>query len=145
MTFKNLSAKSSLLITFGTLTVIVLVVSGVSLKALGDSNQRFYSFVKGINARADKAREVRNAVDDRAMAVRNLVLVSAPADIEIEKTAVSEAETRVEAALAQFNEMVANATDMTEQSRNNAAEISRIEEQYRPVALDIDRLALAGQ
>ncbi|MBN3722586.1 methyl-accepting chemotaxis protein [Burkholderia sp. Ac-20379] len=145
MNLKNLSTKSSLLITFGTLTVVVLVVSGVSLKALGDSNDRFYSYVKGINARADKAREVRAAVDDRAMAVRNLVLVSAPADVQIEKAAVTDAEQRVETALAEFNAMVANAADMSDVSRSNAMEISRVEAQYRPVALDIDRLALAGQ
>ncbi|MEK6419051.1 MAG: MCP four helix bundle domain-containing protein, partial [Burkholderia gladioli] len=145
MTLKHLSTKSSLLITFGTLTVVVLVVSGVSLKALGDSNDRFYSYVNGINARADKAREVRAAVDDRAMAVRNLVLVSAPADIQIEKAAVTDAEQRVETALAEFNTMVANASDMSELSRGNAAEISRVEAQYRPVALDIDRLARGGQ
>lgn len=41
-------------------------------------------FVNGINARAEMAEAIHSAVDDRAMAVRNLVLVSAPAEVDIE-------------------------------------------------------------
>ncbi len=145
MRLKHLSAKASLLLTFGALSLVVLIVSGFSLKALGDANQRFYRYVNGINARADMARAIRAAVDDRAVAVRNLVLVSSPADVELEKAAVLAAEQRVETHLEEFGRMVANARDMSDESRRQAAEIARIEGLYRPVALDIDRLALAGQ
>ena len=41
--------------------------------------------------------------------------------------------------------MVANASDMSDKARSLAAEIPRIEALYRPVALDIDRLALNNQ
>ncbi|MGC2970414.1 methyl-accepting chemotaxis protein [Paraburkholderia aspalathi] len=145
MNLKQLTVKAKLAIAFGLLTIVVLVVSGISLKALNDANDRFYGFVNGINARAEMAESIRTAVDDRAMAVRNLVLVTTPTDVGIEKAAVLDAENRVETRLEKFNAMVAGAHDMSDQARSLAAEISRIEALYRPVALDIDRLALSNQ
>jgi methyl-accepting chemotaxis protein-1 (serine sensor receptor) len=127
------------------LALIVLIVSALSLKALNDAHDRFSGYISGINARAEAAQAVRTAVDDRAMAVRNLVLVTTPADVEIEKAAVTDAEHRVEINLEKFNALVANASDMSEKGKSLAAELPRIEALYRPVALDINRLALDNQ
>jgi methyl-accepting chemotaxis protein-1 (serine sensor receptor) len=102
-------------------------------------------FVNGINARAEMAEAIHSAVDDRAMAVRNLVLVSAPAEVDIEKAAVLDAEQGVENRLEKFNAMVTDAHDMSDQARRLATEIPRIEALYRPIALDINRLALSNQ
>ncbi|WP_321932119.1 methyl-accepting chemotaxis protein [Paraburkholderia guartelaensis] len=145
MNFKQMTVRTKLTMTFSLLAALVLVVSGLALNALNEANNRFSGFVGGINARAEMAESVRTAVDDRAMAVRNLVLVTAPADIEVEKNAVSDAEQRVEASLTKFNAMVAGAPDMSEKARSLASEISRIEMLYRPVALEIDRLAVNNQ
>lgn len=145
MNWNNLSVKTKLTGAFGILALVVLIVSGLSLKALSDANERFAGYIKGINARADMAAAVRNAVDDRAIAVRNLVLVTTPADVEIEKAAVTDSERRVEVNLEKFNAMVASASDMTEKGKALAAELPRIETLYRPVALDIDQLAVNNQ
>ncbi|WP_395071207.1 methyl-accepting chemotaxis protein [Paraburkholderia silvatlantica] len=145
MNLHHLSVKAKLTGAFGILAVIVLAVSGLSLKQLNDANDRFSGYVSGIKARADMAEAVRTAVDDRAMAVRNLVLVTTPADIEVEKAAVDDAERRVEANLEKFNAMVAGASDMSDKARSLAAELPRIESLYRPVALEIDRLAVNNQ
>ncbi|CAG9220310.1 Chemotaxis protein [Paraburkholderia tropica] len=145
MNVNRLSVKAKLTGAFGILTFTVLIVSALSLSELNAANNRFAGYVSGIDARATAAVAVRTAVDDRAMAVRNLVLVTTPADIAIEKAAVDDAERRVEANLDKFNALVASATDMSEQGRSLAAELPRIEALYRPVALDIDRLALDNQ
>jgi methyl-accepting chemotaxis protein len=145
MNWNNLSVKAKLSGAFGLLALVVLIVSGLSLKALNDANDRFAGYIKGINARADMAEAVRTAVDDRALAVRNLVLVTTPADIAIEKAAVTDAERRVEVNLEKFNAMVAGASDMSEKGKALAAELPRIETLYRPVALDIDQLAVNNQ
>lgn len=81
---KKLSVKARLTLAFGALTLIVTIISAMGLKDLNDSNARFDGFVKGINARAEMATTIRSAVDDRAEAVRNLVLVTSPIDVEIE-------------------------------------------------------------
>ncbi|WP_321895098.1 methyl-accepting chemotaxis protein [Paraburkholderia heleia] len=145
MTLHTLSMKAKLTSAFGILALIVLTVSGLSLMQLNEANNRFSGYIGGIQARADMAEAVRTAVDDRAVAVRNLVLVTTPADIEVEKAAVLDAEHRVEANLEKFNAMVAVASDMSDQARSLAAELPRIEALYRPVALEIDRLAVNNQ
>ncbi|CAN0620035.1 methyl-accepting chemotaxis protein Tar [Burkholderia multivorans] len=145
MNLNQLEVKTTLTGAFGILAVIVLIASGIALKDLNEANDRFSGFVSSINARAELAESVRAAVDDRAIAVRNLVLVTSPADVEIEKNAVSDAEHRVETHLAKLNAMVAGAPDISDKERSLAAEISRVETRYRPVALDIDRLALSNQ
>jgi hypothetical protein len=145
MNSNRMTVKAKLSTAFGLLALVVLIVAGISLKSLTDANDRFYGFVTGINARAELAESIRTAVDDRAMAVRNLVLVSTPADLAVEKAAVLDAEQRVENRLEKFNAMIANANDMSDEARRLAAEIPRIEALYRPVALDINRLASNNQ
>lgn len=81
----NLPVKVKLTVSFGLLVLVVLTSSLLALKALNDSNERFSGYVSGINARAEMAASLRASVDDRAMAVRNLVLVATPADVDAEK------------------------------------------------------------
>ena len=96
MKLTNLPVKVKLTVSFGLLVMVVLISSLLALKALNDSNERFAGCVNGINARAEMAASLRASVDDRAMAVRNLVLVTTPADVETEKRAVDDAEQAVE-------------------------------------------------
>ncbi|MBC8746938.1 MULTISPECIES: methyl-accepting chemotaxis protein [Paraburkholderia] len=145
MILNKLSVKAKLTVAFGALAFIVLIVSGLSLWELNDANDRFSGYISGIDARAKAAEAVRNAVDDRAMAVRNLVLVTTAADVELEKAAVEESERKVETRLEKFNAMVAGASDMSDKARSLAAELPRIEALYRPVALEIDKLAVNNQ
>ncbi len=137
--------KAKLAASFGTLSLIVLMIAGMAFSSLNDANARFEGFINGINARAEMATAIRAAVDDRAEAVRNLALVTTPADIELEHQAVLKAEQTIEVRLVEFNRMVAAATDMPAQAHELATEIPRIERLYRPVALEIVRLAMDGQ
>ena len=145
MTLKNLTIKTKLIAGFGMLSVVVVVVSGLSLKALSDSTDGFSNFVHGINARADMAVQVRTAVDRRAIAARNLVLVTKPQDLEIEKADVTRAHEDVQTDLKKLNDMIASATDTSEKARSLVAEINRVEAAYGPVALNIVNLALTNK
>jgi len=145
MNLGNLAVKVKLALAFGLLSAVILIVSAIALTELNEANARFTGFIGGINARADAAELIRNAVDDRAIAVRNLVLVTKAEDVEIEKKAVNVAVQEVQTRLERFNSMVASAPDMSDEGRRLAAEIPRIEEAYRPVALDIARLAMDNQ
>ncbi|WP_236060862.1 methyl-accepting chemotaxis protein [Paraburkholderia domus] len=127
------------------LSLIVVAVSGLSLKALSDSTDGFSNYVHGINARADMAVQVRTAVDRRAIAARNLVLVTKPQDLEIEKADVTQAHEDVQNDLKKLNDMIASATDTSEKARSLVAEINRVESAYGPVALNIVNLALTNK
>ena len=142
MNFQQMTVKAKLTVGFGAMATIVLVVSGLSLKALFDSNERFSSYVTGISARAEIAEQVRTAVDRRAIAARNLVLVTKPADLETEKAAVTQAHEDVQAKLRKLKEMIASATDTSEKARSLVGDIDRVEMAYGPVALAIVSAAL---
>ncbi|WP_233857447.1 methyl-accepting chemotaxis protein [Paraburkholderia sp. HD33-4] len=145
MNLSNLSVKAKLTGAFGVLAAIVLIVSGISLKALNDANDRFANFVSGVNARANVAAQVRTAVDRRAIAARNMALVTTPGDFATEKAAEEQAQIDVESRLAKLNEMLSSATDSTEKARSLVAEINRIETAYAPVAKGIVDLAVANK
>ncbi|MFM0175452.1 methyl-accepting chemotaxis protein [Paraburkholderia sediminicola] len=141
MNLNQLSVKAKLTGAFGVLAALVLLVSGLSLKALSDSNERFSSYISGINTRADMAAGVRTAVDRRAIAARNLVLVTRPADLEIEKTAVTQAHEDVKTRLRKLNDIITDAS-ASPKEREFVDEINRVESLYGPVALAIVDLAL---
>jgi methyl-accepting chemotaxis protein len=143
--FKNLSVRGKLTLAFGALSLLVLIVAAVAIKALGDSNERFTNYVGGIKARSDKANDVRTAVDRRAIAARNLVLVKKPAELEVEKAAVQRAHEDVVSGLAELNRMLAKADDATDEGRKLVGDITRVEQSYGPVALSIVNLALTGK
>ncbi|GAB7525089.1 methyl-accepting chemotaxis protein [Paraburkholderia sp. 2C] len=145
MNLNNLSVKAKLTGSFGVLAAVVLIVSGMSLKALNDANDRFASYVSGVNARGNLAAQVRTAVDRRAIAARNMALVTTPSDFEVEKAAEAQAQMDVESNLAKLNEMISSATNTTEKARKLVGEINRIEAAYTPVANAIVSLAVANK
>ncbi|WP_082146244.1 methyl-accepting chemotaxis protein [Burkholderia pyrrocinia] len=140
-----MSIKTKLLGGFGLLAAVVVIVSGMALKALSDTNAEFSRYMNGINARANLSAQIRTAVDRRAIAARNLVLVTKPSDIELELAEVNQAHKDVQEHLAKLKEMMANATDTSDRARELVADIVRIETRYGPVALRIVGLAQAGK
>ncbi|MDO8377014.1 MAG: methyl-accepting chemotaxis protein [Aquabacterium sp.] len=145
MSLSNLTVRTQLAGAFGGLALLVLLVAVFALKTLGDANARFTNYLDGINARANLVAQVRAAVDRRAIAARNLVLVDQPAALEIEKAVVTQAHEEVQASMAQLQQMIARATDETPEARRMIAEMDKIEAAYGPVALGIVKLALDRQ
>ncbi|KMZ13583.1 Methyl-accepting chemotaxis protein I (serine chemoreceptor protein) [Candidatus Burkholderia humilis] len=145
MHIARLSVKAKLSWSFGLLAAIVMLVSGLSLKALGDANDRFTQYISGISAHADMAVNVRTAVDRRAIAARNMALVTAPSDFESEKAVEAQAQRDVERSLRKLNEMIRSTTDTTDQARALLSEINQIEAKYTPVANTIVSLASQGK
>jgi len=140
-----MTIKAKLTVGFGVLAAIVVAVSGMSLRALSESTEGFSNFVHGINARAELAGAVRTAVDRRAIAARNLVLVVKPQDLEVEKAEVLRAHEDVRTRLKQLKDMIANARDTTDRARALVSDIDSVETRYGPVAENIVALALAGK
>ncbi|MGH6646647.1 methyl-accepting chemotaxis protein [Aquabacterium sp.] len=144
MIFRNATVRAKLTLAFGGLAFMVLLIAGLSLRSLSEANARFESYVNGISARAAVASQIRTAVDRRAIAARNLVLVSKPADLEEEKVLVNQAHEDVKANLDKLNKMV-DRSDVPQKVRDLVQEIDRVEQAYGPVALSIVNLALNKQ
>lgn len=137
--------KTQLSLAFGALVVMVLVVAALSLLSLSSANSKFTDYVHGIQAQSDLASSMRDAVSRRAVAVRNLVLVTEASDIDKELKLVLQADKDVQKDLAVLTQAIAKGGAIPESTRGLLADLSRIESVYGPVARDIVRLATAGQ
>ncbi|MFP3801250.1 methyl-accepting chemotaxis protein [Paraburkholderia sp. SIMBA_027] len=145
MNYRNISVKGKLSLSFGVLSAIVMVVSGIALRSLADANDHFSAYITGVSARADMVRNVRTAVDRRAIAARNMALVTKPADLEVEKAAEAQAQKDVQESLKKLNELIANGVDVSDKAGSLVSEINRIEAAYSPVAKSIVELAVTGR
>ena len=143
--FNRLTIRKKLIGTFGVLCAVMVVVAMLAIGFLGNAHKQFVNFIEGINARATVASHMRVAVDRRAIAARNLVLVTNPADLETEKAVVLQAHQEVQTTLGELKKMIAAAKDSSEKARGLVAELDRLEQIYGPVAQTIVSLALSGQ
>jgi methyl-accepting chemotaxis protein len=139
---KNMTVRAKLTWAFGGLSLMVLLISGLAMKSLSDANARFAQYVNGSNKRANVAQQVRESVDLRAIAARNLVLVTKPEDIALEQATVTKAH---EAVTANLTELKRLAEFVSPEGRAMIAEIDKIEQTYAPVALGIVDLALQNR
>ncbi len=140
----RLSVRARLTLAFGVLSALVLTVSGLSFYALTQSNARFTGFVTGIDARVTMAESVRSAVDRRAIAVRNILFVTKPADLALEKAAVERSDNDAHDRLEKLVAME-QGPGVPEAARKKITAIADAEQAYRPIAQAIFQLALDGK
>ena len=137
--------KGKLAMAFAGLALMVLAVSGLSITSLLDANARFDSYLSETNARSVLVTKLQEAVDNRAISARNLLLFTNAQDIAQEKDRVADAHARVQASLGQLQRSAAQSTEITETATRLIREMEAVEAQYGPVALSIVELALTGQ
>jgi methyl-accepting chemotaxis protein-1 (serine sensor receptor) len=138
----RLTVRARLTVAFGGLAAIAVIVSGLALHALTESNERFASYASGINTRGQLAEQVRSAVDRRAMAAQNLLLLATPEDREREKVAIDQAQADIHEKLRQLKEASKSAPV---HAREMVADIDQIEAAYGPVALAIVNAAWSNR
>ena len=145
MNFGNLTVKAKLTAAFGCVAAIVLVVSGLAMRALSQEHESYARYVNETGARISIANDVLDATNARAISARNLVLVTTPVDREAEKASVAKAHELVTASVAKLKNLIAKTAGVTERERKLFAEVEGIESRYGPVALNIVSLALADK
>ncbi|WP_304442572.1 methyl-accepting chemotaxis protein [Pelomonas sp. KK5] len=143
--FRNLRMRAKLMLAFTLLAAVVLAVSLLSLQSLGRSNARFADYLQGVGQREHLAVDIRAAAQRRAIAARNLVLVTEGSEREAEKALVTQAHRDVQDGLVRLHKTLARAADLGDRERALVAEIERVEGLYGPVALDIVGKVLAGR
>ena len=139
-----MTIRGKLTLAFGAIAMLVLVVSGYSFRALGQSEGRFVNFVTGINQRALESARIRTAVDRRAMAARDIVFATTPSDVAAIKAEALQADAEVQRSLSTLKKLVNEGQDVPDAVRAIVAKIDQIETAYRPVALRIVDLASQG-
>jgi len=145
MNLNHLRVKAKLMLGFSLLAAVVLLVSGLALSSLGRSNERFSDYLESVGQRERLAIDIRGAATRRAIAARNLVLVTQVADREVEKAAVGRAHEDMAASVARLKKVLTEAADVGARDKALVAEIDRVEAQYGPVAQAIVGMALDGR
>jgi methyl-accepting chemotaxis protein len=123
----------------------VLLVSALSLRSLSRADERFVNYLDGVSQREKLVTDIRGAASRRAIAARNLVLVTEPADRELEKAAVIKSHDEVGAAMGKLRDAIQKGQDVGEQDRLLFEEISKVEQRYSQVATAILGMALEGR
>ncbi|MFG6462845.1 methyl-accepting chemotaxis protein [Roseateles sp. DXS20W] len=143
MNLDAMSVRARLFAAFGTVVGVLLMVSALAVWGLGRSHEDFSRYIDETAARNSLAQDIQAAADARAIAARNLVLVTRAADRDAEKADVVSAHERLTRSMASLKQAVGKA-GITNEERRLFAELEAIEAKYAPVALKIVDLALAG-
>lgn len=138
---KKLSVRAQLAVAFGGLAILLAGIAIFAIYGISNQSASFENYVNGVRARSEAAHLVREAVGMRAVAARNLVLVSTPADRETEKQIVLQAQKDVASNLQKLKQL-AKDKSASEEVRRMIDKIDGIEKLYSPVALSIVDLAL---
>jgi methyl-accepting chemotaxis protein len=142
MKLKDLALKAKLGMGFASLSLVVVVVSMVALRSLGAEHRSFTSYVSETDARLTLVADILNAANARAISARNLVLVTASADRDAERSAVTQAHKAVTDTVARLKDVLSRTPGVSEQERKLFADFEAVEARYSPLALSIVALAL---
>jgi methyl-accepting chemotaxis protein-1 (serine sensor receptor) len=135
------TVRTQLTLAFGLLVFFLIGISILSVRSFSNFNASFDQYVNGITARANTAHRVRDAIDMRAVAARNLVLVTKPEDLEIERKQVLQAQAEVVKNMRHLLQL-AQEPEVSDEVRGAINKIDGIEKRYSSVALAIVDLAL---
>lgn len=124
--------------------LILFGLSGMAVRTIASTQESFEHFVSNDFRRDGLAREVQAAADARAVAARNLLLVSEDTDIAVEKNAVAQAHERMQERLGQLRALL-QAPDVSAEERKLFESLEQIEARYGVVAQAIVELTLQGQ
>ncbi|MBA5689299.1 methyl-accepting chemotaxis protein [Rugamonas apoptosis] len=138
---KKLSMRAQLTIAFGGMAALLVGIAVMSIVIFFNLYERFDNYVNGVRARSEAAHVMREAVDLRAIAARNLVLVTNQRDRDAEIKIVNQAQADVVSNLHQLNEL-AKDKSVPGEVRGLIDQINEVERKYSPVALAIVDLAL---
>lgn len=144
MQHRGLTLRAQLALAFGTLLLLLVATAALGLHASNTAHDELEDFIHGSNARDMLAKEVQVAVERRAIAARNLLLVESAADRDEEYAVVVKAHEEVQKRIAELLASM-KSPGVTADARVLAADIGNVEEQYGPVALAIVDMARKGQ
>ena len=139
----RMSLRQKLAAALASMAVLVAISSGIGLWSQRSGHATFEAFVNGAAKRTDLANDVIDAVNARAVAARNLVLVWDAREIAKEKAAVEAAHAKVQHSFAALHKAAQAASD-DPQGPALVAAMDEVERKYSPVALAIVRNALEG-
>ena len=139
------SIRTMLYASYGTLLALLLLVAGVSLYNLAMAKKEFSMYIDGVEARARLASQLSEAVNDRAIALRNLALNSEPAERDAKRSFIAQHEQNVVDSLTALRQAIAKHADVSSEGREQFKNIEQLETRYSQVAHSIAEHLFKGE
>ncbi|SDI96793.1 Methyl-accepting chemotaxis protein [Pseudomonas flavescens] len=142
---RPMSIRLKLSLSYAVLVALLLLVAGASLYQLSAVNDSFSRYINGLDHRAKLAGQLANAAQDRAIDLRNLVLIGDPVERNAQRAAINAANDLVTRELDALALEIDRDQDVSPQARALFNDIKAVEQRYEPVAMRIADQVFAGQ
>ena len=138
--------KARLIFSYVVLALAVVLVSGMGLRDLAVSQANYENQINVVEKQSALLTTVFDAVNARAIAARNIVLLdAAPDQIALEKKSVDLSFERINASMKELKNRLSNGDAKSAGLLRKVEEIEKIEAKYAVVATEIVGKALGGQ
>jgi methyl-accepting chemotaxis protein len=139
------SIKSRLILSYLGMALIVMLVSAMAINSLDKSQQKFERQVSVIDRESALLATLMDAVNARAVAARNIVLLDSETEVAIEKKKVDLSFVHISESMKSLKAILAEEGSNGAELKAKVDAIEAVELKYAVVATEIVRLALAGQ
>lgn len=123
--FRNLKIGLKLAIGYAVIVILMIIVALLGISALGDSNKALENVAIDQYQRTVEANNAIRQVNIIARATRNMIILTAPSDIEAQRLRVLEARKSVEESLENLDRLL-----VTERGRALMAQIQDVRADY---------------
>ncbi len=141
---KNLKIGHRLGLGFAAVLVLLVAVAAFGLQQVSRLNDRIIFLTSIDEGKLEALSKVQFAVGLRAIAARNLTLVSGAAEQKGDLDLVGSAQKDIESGMAELTRLMQDPAT-TPQERDMLEQLRKLEAQYLPVAVNIVKLATAQQ
>lgn len=141
---KNLTLKSQLLIGFSAMLVLIFIIAIVSYMKISKVDSTL-STITEVNAVKQRyAINFRGSVHDRSIAVRDVVLLNNPSEIEVELKLIQKLESFYQESAVKMDEIFKTPTMVDAKDREILSKIKQIEAKTNPLILEITSKKVRG-
>jgi methyl-accepting chemotaxis protein len=141
----NLKIGARLGLGFALLLLLQLVIAGIGLHEMANLSERI-SFATEVGARKlDQLNNVQSAIGKRAIAARNLALVTDPAAQKGDVDLVARSQREIDAGLQALGTVMTDPASASAEERQMLEKLRALESQYLPIATKVLTLATSNQ
>ena len=145
MHFSNMNVSTRLTAGFGLLMAALVIVIGVSLSNMAAINGDLDNIVKENSVQIRYLLTMRVSVLDRAIAVRNIILLSEPAEMQSDIQRVQDQGKKYAESEQKLAQMFTSIAGTTADEKAMLLKIRESAASAAPIIADITRLAAAGK
>ncbi|WP_186123104.1 methyl-accepting chemotaxis protein [Burkholderia gladioli] len=141
---KNMTISARLIAGFGLLTALLLAVAAIGFYGLSQLNGTLDEIARVNNTETKLANRLRASIQDRAIAVRNLALLTDAQDMAKEAERISKQEQIYADAYQKLSQMFADEPGTTEREKTLLAQIKQDEAAALPAMRKVAQLGLSN-